>query len=126
GAWLQGIEGFVARVPAGALDQVKRAAGVVSVTPDRPIKLYGEQMVGDALRGNGSMDLVRKVTGAHVLDKQGYDGTGVGVALLDSGVSPVTGLTGTNKLYNGPDLSLDALMNPAVTGLDAYGHGTHL
>jgi len=126
GRSLPGIDGFVARIPAGALEQVKRAAGVVSVTPDRAIKLYGEQMVGDALRGNGSMDLVRKVTGAHVLDKNGYDGTGIGVALIDTGVTPVTGLTGTNKLWNGPDLSVDAILNPAGSNLDGYGHGTHL
>jgi serine protease AprX len=123
---LTGLEGFTAKVPANAVDALRHAAGVKSVSPNSPIKLYSESMTGDALRGNGSMDLVRKVTGANVLDKQGYDGSGVGVALIDTGVSPVQGLTGANKVYNGPDLSLDALLNPAVRNLDGNGHGTHL
>ena len=52
-------------------------------------------------------------------------GQGVTVALLDSGVSPVAGLTGAGKVVAGPDLSLEA-GNPAVGGLDTFGHGTHL
>src|SRR5205823_3917943 len=51
----------------------------------------------------------------------GYDGTGVDVAVVDTGVAPVTGLTG--QYVNGPDVSLEGL-GAGTAGLDAYGHGT--
>ncbi len=52
-------------------------------------------------------------------------GAGVTVALLDSGLAPVTGLTGAGKVAVGPDLSLET-NSPALRGLDTFGHGTHL
>jgi serine protease AprX len=51
-------------------------------------------------------------------------GQGVGVAVLDSGVSPVDGLDGKDKLTYGPDLSIEA--NSPLTDQDTFGHGTHL
>src|SRR5581483_6440781 len=44
--------------------------------------------------------------------------------LIDTGVSPVPGLTGGN-VVNGPDLSLDAGA-ANLRYLDEFGHGTHL
>jgi serine protease AprX len=52
-------------------------------------------------------------------------GAGVGVALIDSGVSPVPGLNGAGKVINGPDLSFES-QSPALRYLDTYGHGTHM
>src|SRR5581483_4506679 len=63
-------------------------------------------------------------TGANQLWGQHFSGQGVGVALIDTGVSPVPGLTGGN-VVNGPDLSLDAGA-PNLRHLDEFGHGTHL
>src|SRR4051812_32931318 len=51
-------------------------------------------------------------------------GKGVGIALIDTGVAPVPGLTGGN-VVNGPDLSFDS-QDPAKRYVDGYGHGTHL
>ncbi|MGH8860423.1 MAG: S8 family serine peptidase [Jatrophihabitantaceae bacterium] len=51
-------------------------------------------------------------------------GQGVGVALLDSGVSLVPGLDGPGKVVYGPDLSIEA--NGPLTDEDTFGHGTHL
>jgi serine protease AprX len=47
------------------------------------------------------------------------------VALIDSGVLPVEGLTTPGKVVNGPDLSFDS-QHPDAQHLDAFGHGTHL
>jgi serine protease AprX len=47
------------------------------------------------------------------------------VALIDSGVVPVEGLTAPGKVINGPDLSLES-QDPNVQYLDTFGHGTHL
>jgi serine protease AprX len=51
-------------------------------------------------------------------------GKGVGVALIDTGVAPVAGLTGGN-VVNGPDLSFES-QDPATRYRDTHGHGTHL
>lgn len=72
----------------------------------------------------GSTYNVARTTGARQLWDQHYSGQGIGVALIDTGVSPVAGLTGGN-VVNGPDLSLDA-GTPNLRHLDAFGHGTHL
>jgi serine protease AprX len=54
----------------------------------------------------------------------GGDGTGVDIALIDSGVAPVDGLDGPNVIH-GPDLSGEGTL-AEVAYLDTYGHGTHL
>jgi serine protease AprX len=55
----------------------------------------------------------------------GVDGSGIGVALIDSGVAPVAGLDADGKLINGADLSFDFPYVPTRTSR-WYGHGTHL
>ncbi|AGZ43673.1 S8 family serine peptidase [Actinoplanes friuliensis] len=52
-------------------------------------------------------------------------GAGIGVALIDSGVSPVPGLNGRGKVINGPDLSFES-QAPNLRYLDTFGHGTHM
>jgi serine protease AprX len=70
--------------------------------------------------GNQVSD-VAKIIGS---EGTGLDGTGVGIALIDTGVIPVPGLP-ASRLVNGPDLSFDA-QAPHLRYLDEYGHGTHL
>ncbi len=63
-----------------------------------------------------------------VLEDFGFhssDGTGIDVALIDTGVAPVDGLDGHDKVRHGPDLSMEA-GSPDAAFLDTYGHGTHL
>src|SRR3954452_9974379 len=66
---------------------------------------------------------LNRVIGAPQAWQNGASGQGVDVAILDSGVSPVRGLDGNNKLVYGPDLSFDS-QNPNTAHLDGYGHGT--
>ena len=56
---------------------------------------------------------------------RGVDGSGIGIALIDSGVSPVPGLDADGKIINGADLSFDS-QSASLRYLDAYGHGTHM
>jgi serine protease AprX len=70
------------------------------------------------------MGVVRAASGAQALQDQGVDGSGVGVALVDSGAMPVEGLD-AGQIVDGPDFSADG-GNPDLAGLDAFGHGTHL
>jgi serine protease AprX len=53
------------------------------------------------------------------------NGNGVDVALIDTGIAPVQGLTGPNKVINGPDLSFES-QNPDRQYVDNNGHGTHM
>jgi serine protease AprX len=55
----------------------------------------------------------------------GYTGKGVGVAVIDTGVSPVPGLNASGKVVYGPDLSLES-QNASLQNLDSNGHGTFM
>ncbi len=55
----------------------------------------------------------------------GYTGAGIDVAVIDTGVTPVPALSGSDKVVYGPDLSLDS-QNPGLRNLDGYGHGTFM
>ncbi|MCW2572701.1 MAG: aprX [Frankiales bacterium] len=74
-----------------------------------------------------AVERVVKAQGAHSDNARGQ---GIDVALIDSGVTPVQGLDGPNKLVIGPDLSFDsqdtgtAGVNTGFANLDGYGHGT--
>ena len=69
------------------------------------------------------MYAIDRQIGADELWSKGITGSGVDIAVIDTGVAPVPGLAG--KIINGPDISLD---HPyaKVDGIDAFGHGTHM
>ena len=71
-----------------------------------------------------SMSHVRSVIGADEMHALGYTGDGVGVALVDTGVVPVPGLS-SGDVVNGPDLSFESQSDHRVY-LDSFGHGTHM
>ena len=73
----------------------------------------------------GSMYRVVQRVGAHYAWTQGYTGQGIDIALIDSGVVPVNGLTTPGKVINGPDLSFESQADN-LRYLDTFGHGTHL
>jgi serine protease AprX len=78
----------------------------------------------DPVADKGSLFNVENVIGAQDLYAGGYTGKGVGVALIDTGVAPVQGLTSGNVVA-GPDLSFDS-QDPTAAYVDTFGHGTHL
>ncbi len=74
----------------------------------------------------GSMEwITNQVTGANTFWNGGYTGAGVDIALIDSGVVPVDGLTVPGKVIDGPDLSFESQAEN-LRYLDTFGHGTHL
>jgi subtilisin family serine protease len=117
------VDEVVGNVPAAALDTLRGAPGVVEVTEDAPLHLLASSYdpVGDA----GSAYNTTRITGAQAYWQAGYTGQGVDVALIDSGVVPVDGLTAAGKVALGPDLSWES-QNPATAYLDTFGHGTHV
>ncbi|MCU1498848.1 MAG: peptidase and in kexin sedolisin [Acidimicrobiales bacterium] len=79
-------------------------------------------------RDLGSLYMVNE--GAHVPDVwdrqdaagRNVTGRGIGVALIDSGVTEVKGLEG---VVHGPDLSFESQADN-LRNLDTFGHGTHM
>jgi serine protease AprX len=76
-------------------------------------------------RDLGSMYRSLEAIGAGKMWNNGWAGRGVDVALIDTGVVPVDGLSASGKVVNGPDLSWES-QAPSLRYLDGYGHGTHM
>jgi len=72
-----------------------------------------------------SMASTTAYTGAQAWWTAGYTGQGVDVAIIDSGVNPVQGLSAPGKVVYGPDLSFES-QSPELTNLDTFGHGTFM
>ena len=79
----------------------------------------------DASLDLGSMYSMEQSNGIQTAWSRGVTGTGVTVALIDSGVSPVPGLDRDGKVMDGPDLSYEG-RSAGTAHLDSYGHGTHM
>src|SRR3954463_11243139 len=108
------------RVGATVVASSALASIVLAASPANAAPGLGYDAVGD----KGSLFNIAEVVGAHATYAAGITGKGVGVALIDTGVSPVAGLTSGN-VVNGPDLSFDS-QDPATAHVDGFGHGTHL
>jgi len=72
-----------------------------------------------------SMYNTTQYTGAQAWWSAGFTGAGVDVALIDTGVSPVEGLSTPGKIVYGPDLSFES-QSPDLRNLDTNGHGTFM
>jgi serine protease AprX len=122
-ARLSTMDALIAEIPTGALDTLRRLPGVLSVTPDAGVHLMGSVDGVDPNKHPGSWLKVAKNTKLIEMWQRGWTGKGVDVALIDSGVAPVEGLS--VNVINGPDLSFES-QAPNLTNVDTYGHGTHL
>ena len=114
------VHGFTADVPRRALPRLARSGAVRAVSLNGALKLLSNDP--GAEKAAASADLVRTAIGA---DGSGYDGTGVGVAVLDSGTVAVGSLERRGAVVHGPDFSIER-DDPDLAGLDTFGHGTHV
>ena len=101
-------------------------AGLLGDTPTVVDGIIGEPVPTGWLYDSSAttMDEVRSAIGAEWMWSRGYTGDGVGIALVDTGVVPVDGLTSGN-VVNGPDLSFES-QSDGLRYLDTFGHGTHM
>lgn len=106
------VEGVAARVPEPALAALGDDPGVEAVTLDGPVAVQAERSpLHDASA------VFPEVVGADRLWKDGWQGAGVAVAVVDTGIARVGDLAG--RVNGGVDLTDEG--NPY---LDSFGHGT--
>jgi serine protease AprX len=113
--------GFSNMSPTAAAKLVSLDANVKYISLDRKLQM-----------ASTSSDSVMNVSvGANLARSMGYDGTGVGVAVIDSGVNPVADLAVPANLgvpaSNTSRIVYNANFDTSTTTTsDLYGHGTHV
>jgi serine protease AprX len=139
---LDSINGASVSLTAKAARRLQADRRVAALTPDAPVHLVtptagpaaggstgsvGSKTTAayDAAADPNSLCSISKLVGVRPLWASGGTGKGVDVALIDSGVVPVKGLSGAGKILNGPDLTPES-QNKNTRYLDTFGHGTHM
>jgi serine protease AprX len=108
GRRLASVGGQVAYVPDSALDTIARLPQVASVSLDRRVQ--------------GTLERTGATVGSTwVHQNLGIDGTGVGIAIIDSGVANVHDDLGAGRVTRFVDF-----VNFQSAAYDDYGHGTHV
>jgi serine protease AprX len=100
--------GHVAIIPDSALLKLAARADIVAVSLDRPVT--------GSVEGAASVVDAKKIAGM-----PGFDGSGIGVAIIDSGVANWHDDLGPRTVVHFMDFVTD-LLAPH----DDYGHGTHV
>lgn len=112
------VGGVAAIVPASQVSALAAKATVQQPPVSAPVAPVVSGSSGD---WSVSPTDIRHLIGADG-GAAGLDGSGIGVAVLDTGTVPVAGLP-ASQVIQGPDLSPES-QSPATAHLDGYGHGT--
>src|SRR5271170_5798554 len=125
------VHGAVFSVPAKALAGLASDPDVKYISPDRTVK-------ATSASSQLPSDYKLQAVGAGVAQQNGYNGAGIGVAIIDSGISNRTDFHGGNSGYSSAASSsygnsggsrivyAQNILNPGGSTDDAYGHGTHV
>src|SRR5215471_17021161 len=110
GRFLGAVRGGAFQLKLSELRTLANDPSVAYISPDRPVQI--------------AADYAEQTVGADVALRYGLDGTGVTVAVIDSGISDHPDLhdpaTGTSRvIYN------ESFIGSSDTS-DGYGHGTHV
>src|SRR5579872_6687650 len=105
----RGINAIAISVPANQIPVIAKLPFVKFISPDRQLK--------------GKLDLSTAAVNAAAAVSYGLTGRGIGIAMIDSGVSPVKDLM---TKYGGSRLVYSEDFTGSGTTADTYGHGTHV
>jgi subtilisin family serine protease len=118
------IDAQAAVLPPSQVAELAAHPDVAWLVPDRAVTLSHSTSAPLEMGPTSLFHLADTVQAKQVWG-QGWSGAGVDVAVIDSGVVPVDGLTAPGKVVHGPDLSFES-GEAEVRHLDTYGHGTHM
>src|ERR1700751_4739297 len=115
-AKLHSIKGAAFTIPVSALAALEADPEVVSVTIDHPMNVMD--------------DLTNEATGVSTAWNSGFNGAGVGVAVIDSGINDshpdLHNPDGTSRAVYHQDVTGTTTPNTSGGQYDLYGHGTHV
>ena len=115
------VNGELVTVRCATLRSLAAQSGVLYVSPDRPVK--------------GALDTSVATVNGGSAQSLGLDGSGIGVAVIDSGVTDVPDLdngsgSDSRSSYGGSSVFDAVYQQSFVPGdtspSDSYGHGTHV
>jgi serine protease AprX len=110
-ARLHSINAAAFKIPASALAELEADPDVAFVSPDRQVQQTSTET-----------DFYDQAVGAPYAWSVGFDGNGIGVAVIDSGVTDngdFSGDSGGTRVVYNQNFSTDGVNN-------AYGHGSHV
>jgi serine protease AprX len=103
-------------VPASALSELAKDPEVAYISLDRPL--------------TAKLDYTAAAVNASYLWAQNFDGTGIGVAVIDSGMKATPDLTRNNRIVYNQDFTGEFKPNANLTDTnnapDLFGHGEHV
>src|SRR5215831_14315799 len=99
-------------VKAGNLGDVASRSDVSYISPNRKVR--------------GALDKVVTAVNADIAFSSGWDGTGIGVAVLDSGIGGVDDLKSDGNVNPSRVVYNQSFVNGSATAGDPFGHGTHV
>jgi serine protease AprX len=109
------FRGSVYTISAERLAELANDPNVTYISPDRPV--HGASSGAPV----PVLDYHNETINAPSAWTQGLDGTGIGVAIIDSGIANVPDLNASNVVYS-QDFTGDSVNGAS----DQYGHGTHV
>ncbi|MDH3786052.1 MAG: S8 family peptidase, partial [Acidobacteriota bacterium] len=109
-AELRSVRGALFSMPAAALEGLSHNPNVRYISPDRSL--------------NGVLDYSLAAVGAEYAEKYGFDGSGIGIAVIDSGVFAHDDLV--DPATNRSKVRYSRSLIGGSSGADPFGHGTHV